>query len=194
MLAASHAFALVSLVVGAEWKLVREKDGLRLEVRSTDGRKYEEVRVATRVTWSPERLCDVLWNTSPKQDTMKKEEVLKESANERVVYCQVHTPVVSDRDYTMRFVRSYDKDTKVCEITFLSRNDLGPPPVAHHVRIPHIEGAWVVEPEGDHNLLTYVVYSEPGGWIAPWMAKNGLRNAAYDWVAATLALLRETLK
>jgi hypothetical protein len=176
----------------AEWQLLREKDGVRLEVRPVAGRQFEQVRVAAPVPWSPKLLCDVLW-TQPTQKTIRFEQIVRETENERVVYEQVRTPVVSDRDYTMRFVRSYDQETNVCEIAFHSRNDLGPPPKDGFVRIPLIEGAWIVEPEGDHTLLAYVVYSEPGGWIAAWMAKSGLRDAAYDWVSATVARLREQL-
>ena len=179
------------LLVASDWQLVGEKNGVRVEARLPQGRKFEQVRVTTTVTQTPELLCAKLWTIKVKQKTMQLEQVLKETANQRVMYCQVKTPVVSDRDYTIQFDRSYDPATKVCEIAFHTVNDQGPPPKDAFVRLPVVEGSWIGEPDGATTLLSYIVYSEPGGWIAPWIAKNALRDATLDWVIATAALLKD---
>ena len=40
--------------------------------------------------------------------TLKRREVLAESPTELLIYDQIHTPVVSDRDYVIKVTRTHD--------------------------------------------------------------------------------------
>ena len=113
--------------------------------------------------------------------------VVKESENERWTYEQIATPIVSNRDYTMHAKRSLDPATGICQLFFETRNQDGPPAANGFVRIPRIVGSWTLEPDTEGALITYVIYSEPGGHIAAWMARGGQKSSAVKWMKTILS-------
>ncbi len=176
-----------SIASAADWHAVKEKNGLKLEVRTTAGQAFEEARVTTRVAMASKELCTWLWNHPGKSAAVTHEELLKNTADERLIYQQVHCSIVSDRDYTVHFRRRFDSETAVCDISFVTDNDAGPPLRPHFVRIPVIRGGWIVEPDGGGSFVTYLSYSEPGGSIPAWVTKGAQRDAAVFSVEASLA-------
>lgn len=178
--------ALVLLLLSAEWQEVKSKDGMRLETRTVAGKEFEQVRATARVAASPKDVCEWIWTKSPRDSVVRHEEKIKETDTERIVYQQVSAPVVSDRDYTTRFVRTFDAGKNTCEIIFNARNDLGPAKKEKFVRITQLDGAWVLTPEGEKTLITYTIYMEPGGSIPQWIARNGLRDAAFEGLEAVV--------
>ncbi len=155
------------------------REGIAVEKRSVPGSKFMEYRARASTPVSPQKVLAGLWAglTDPPQGTVKKREVLRKSDTELVFYDQVKTPVVSDRDYTMRISQSKDEKTGSLQVRFETANELGPPAASGFVRIPVVRGSWLIEPsEGGGAKLTYQCYSEPGGSIPAFMVRGAQQN------------------
>lgn len=184
---------LLALAVPAradeQWKSVSDKDGIRVEKRGVAGSKFPEVRAAGHSTLPPGRLAAAIWaNRADGKFTRKSRrlrQVISETDTVRVVYEQIRTPLVSDRDFTARLVRSTDaKGVFHVEFTTV---DEGPPPNPKLVRLPRVHGSWSVTPAADGGCdVVYIVYSEPGGSIPAWMVRGAQIDTAGDVVVEVI--------
>ena len=177
-------FAL-SAAADESWQRYAEKNGITVERREVAGSKFYEHRAQVSVHKRPEVVLNAIWwgvmNALPK--TVKKRTLLRSSQDEFLVYDELKTPVVSDRDATIRIWRSGN------EIRFETHNELGPPPNSKYVRLPVVRGYWLVAPEGDGARLTYVCYSEPGGSIPAWMVRGPQADQLFVDVQRILGIL-----
>jgi hypothetical protein len=181
----TFALLLLPLLAGAEpaWESVpvkgENREGIVVEKRAVPGSKFMEYRARATTPIRPEVVLRGLWTglTEPPQGTVKKREVIRKSDTELVFYDQVKTPVVSDRDYTMRISQSRDEKSGVLQVRFETANELGPPAASGFVRIPVVRGSWLIEPsEAGGAKLTYQCYSEPGGSIPAFMVRGAQQN------------------
>lgn len=164
------------------WRVMRERDGVTLERRAVEGSRYYEYRVRAHSTASPavavERIWSGIGNEHP--PTVKHRTVVRREGDELVVYDQIHTPVVSDRDVTIRIRKSADGHGAF-DISFESASDVGPPPAVGYVRLPVVRGSWRIEPaaEGGSNIA-YRCYSEPGGAIPAFLVRGAQQDSTLD--------------
>src|SRR3954447_4788975 len=96
-------FAATPIWADEPWSSFKEKSGVSYEKRAVSGSKYYEYRGVTTVPVSPQQTANAVWHgivdAVPK--TVSKREILKKGEDEYLVYDQVKTPVVSDRDVTI---------------------------------------------------------------------------------------------
>jgi len=186
-LLAAAFVASLSAVAGAVhaddgWRVMRERDGITLERRAVEGSRYYEYRVRAHSAVSPavavERIWSGIGNEHP--PTVKHRSVVRREGDELVVYDQIHTPVVSDRDVTIRIHKSGDGHGGF-DIAFESASELGPPPAAGYVRLTVVRGSWHIEPaaEGGSNIA-YRCYSEPGGAIPAFLVRGAQQDSTLD--------------
>ncbi len=168
------------------------KQGVAIERRAVPGSRYFEYRAGFTTPLALPVIAELLWRgTSESNEVVKKREVLRDTATERVYYDQVSTPVVSDRDYTILMRKVADSGGQRFQLTYQTANDLGPPPRPGFVRINHIHGSWTAEPDGQGGTrMTYLNFSDPGGSIPAFMA----HGAQVDNVAAAVVRLQEKLR
>ena len=151
------------------WQKHKEKHGIVVERRAGAGSKFYEYRAVATMPMPPAQLSELMWSTVPTRTgpMLKKRQMLQQSKDTLLFYDQIKTPVVSDRDYTMRMHRRTLGSDRY-EMTFITANEEGPPVDPHYVRIPAISGRWLIEPEpgkDGHSHVTYQTYSEPGGSV-----------------------------
>jgi hypothetical protein len=182
-LALSLLFVPLLAVADEAWESVPVKgdnrEGIVVEKRAVPNSKFMEYRARATTPVSPEVVLRGIWTglTEPPQGTVRKRQLIRQSETEVVVYDQVKTPVVSDRDYTMRIYQAKDEKSGVLQVRFETANDLGPPAAAGFVRIPLVRGSWRIEPgDGGGAKLTYQCYSEPGGSIPAFMVRGAQQN------------------
>lgn len=170
---------LVSLVLMAgDFSLLETVDGVRVESRPVDGSKFVELRFTTRTRAPVRALCDAAFGSgrpSAAEGKTVQRTVLKESAKERVTYDRREPPVVSKRDYAVRWRRSEGADGS-CVISFETANDLAPALEPGWVRITMLRGAWRFVPRGDETDVEYVSYSEPGGDVPAFISEGPRRD------------------
>jgi hypothetical protein len=155
------------------WAAWGTRDGVTLERRKPDGSRFYEHRAWVDVAIDPARAADQIWAAlrGGDMDSLKRRELLSQSADEMLIYDQIRTPIVSDRDYTIT-VRRQRAGARV-SFECATANERGPAPVAGLVRIPLIRAGWIVEPDGRGGTrLGYFAYSEPGGSVPAWMVRG----------------------
>ena len=134
---------------GLPWHGDGISDGVQVEHRAVAGSHFDELRLSMVTTLSVARICDAIY---PKvfptklERRFKKQELLRETANERWTYEQISVPVVSDRDYVVHVKLEVPASTGQCAVSFVSEDDPTRPPPPGFVRIPAIRGHWDVFP------------------------------------------------
>ncbi len=179
---------LIAMVVAqtdAEWKLLSDSDGVTLSSRPVEGSKFVELKVTSTTTKSVSGLCDAAFGEGtfdPEEPDLTSRQVLFQAADERVTHDQISPPLVSKRDYVVRARRNRQADGS-CTMTFESTTDLAPPVPEGWVRITKLKGFWRFEPAGEGKTrVTYVVHSDPGGSIPPFLAEGSRRTMAMKWL------------
>ncbi len=178
----------------AGWSKYVTKGGVTLERRAVAGSKFYEHRAVLELPVDPAHAAAEVWAAlrGSDMDSLKQRQILRESADELLIYDQIRTPVVSDRDYTITVRRIHDPLKQRTEFRCETHNELGPPPASGHVRIPIVRAGWMVEPDGKGGTrLHYFAYSEPGGLIAAFVARGAQADRSLaDVIRMALRLLR----
>lgn len=158
----------------AGWRTYSTKEGITLERRPVPGSSFYEHRAVVDLPVAPAAAADDVWRALRGGDmsALKHRDVLAESPNELLIYDQIRTPVVSDRDYVIKVTRTHDPALGRTAFRCMSVANVGPPVATGHVRIPIIRAGWVVEPSAAGTRLTYYAYSEPGGLITAILARG----------------------
>lgn len=164
----------------AGWQPYKAKRGIAVERRPVQGSRFFEYRATVTAPVSPEAVINHMWRfvSEGRSPIIKQRKVLKQEPTELLMYDQVKTPVVSDRDYTLLVRKVSDTSGHRYQMTFETANQLGPPVDPKHVRIPAIRGRWLIEPAGAGSRLTYQSFSEPGGSIPAFM----IHGAQFDQI------------
>jgi len=176
----------VMLVLAADetaFEKVTVIDGVTVEQRSVTGSKFVELRFTTTTDKTPQSLCDAAFGDGkfdPQEPDLKSRKILTESENERVTYDQITPPMVSNRDYVVKARRVRDGES--CRMIFESSTEPAVPTVEGWVRVTKLRGYWLFEPEGGKTRLTYVVFTDPGGAIPPFLAEGSRRTFGVKWV------------
>jgi hypothetical protein len=177
------ALAARVLVPAGAWQEAQRHGDIVVEVRSIKDSGFEEVRASTTVALPVAKVMDLLWARQPAPG-VSTTEVLEDRGHERIVYETASAPMVSTRDYVLRFTR----DDARRELRFVSIDDARRPPHQDRVRIPHIVGSTVVVADGpDKSRVIHTVYAETGGNVPAWLARAGQR----DNMVAFLKVLKE---
>ena len=159
-------------------ELRRTKDGIVISSRPGRSKGFFVTRFDTRSKQAPASLAERLWKGFLKHEPpVVERRFIKRDKDELVFYDKVRTPVVSDRDYTMRITRTVDAG--VHRIRFRTAPEFDPPPDPKYVRMPLVEGFWEVSPSADGgSVVRYEVYSEPGGSVPAFIIKEPQVNEA----------------
>ncbi len=197
-------FALLLAAVAAPsaradggWTFVDDKNGVTVEKRAVAGSSWSEMRAVATTALPPERIYEAIRCAQRLDDPrsrryVKSYRVVRENAHERLIYEQVKSPLVSDRDYTVLIQWSADLARRVFDVRFHLENDAGPPPAKGFVRVPDIHGYWRIEATpGGGSRIEYVVFSDPGGSIPSWIARGAQLDSTRDNVLDTLAYAEE---
>jgi hypothetical protein len=179
-----------ALTPDAGWSTHQVKAGIALERRKA-GTGFYEHRSVVDLPVDTEAAAAEVWAClrGGDMDSLKHREILREEPDQLVIYDQIKTPLVSDRDYTITVTRIREgrRVKFVCE----THNELGPGPQKGHVRIPIIRAGWQVEPSEKGTRLTYYAYSEPGGLIAAFLARGAQADRS---MADVIRMVQRLLK
>jgi hypothetical protein len=171
------------------------KRRIPLERRPVPGSAFFEYRARVTLPLPPLVVFEHLWRHVAEATAVavKRRQVLRRSESEVLVYDEIHAPVVSERDYTLRMARSVDSAGRL-QVTFETANELGPPPRPHYVRVPIIRGRWTVESDGQGGtLLSQMNFSDPGGAIPAFMAHGPQSDLVVDGMIRVQEQLQKLL-
>jgi hypothetical protein len=172
------------------WKLAKEKDGIRVYTRTVSGTAYQEVKSEVEIAASPEALLQVLNDYSsiePWRFKVIDLELLDgEPMGDHQLYFALGVPFpLSDRDFALDVSVQETPDGGIRIPFQLSKKQV--PNRKGRVRMDKMEGFWSLEPQNNgRTLVTYQYLSDPAGipaWIvnmftvtAPYQALKRLRE------------------
>ena len=180
----SQVTGIAQIDTTSNWKLSKDKSGIRIYTRTMVGSKFKEYKVNTIIDATPEELIDILKDVESYLKWMAyiKEARLLEKEGENKFYVLEMFPVpwpFDNRDeITLSEVIRYpDSDIIEIAITIIP-NYL--PENKGIVRMPSGSGLWIFTPLG--NGKTEVCHrfgGDPGGKIPAWIVNMFLVDGPY---------------
>lgn len=167
----------------AAWEKVTTIDGVSVEQRAVSDSKFVELRFTATTDKTPESLCAAVFGDGKfdkDEPDLKSRKVLSETADTRITHDQITPPLVNHRDYVVK--AHWAMEGGACRMTFEATDELAPPLADGSIRVTKVRGYWLFEPADGKTKLTYVVFSDPGGAIPPWIAEGTRRTLGVKWV------------
>jgi hypothetical protein len=161
------------------WKLALQKDGIEVSTRGVPGSDLDEFMGTPA---APQWMADC----------REARTIRKIDENVSVVLNVTKTPwPVYDRETLLISTKQKDAKAETVIFEFHSVNDPAVPVGKKNVRIPAIDGRWVLTAVDEgHTEVTYTVKSNPGGSIPKFIARQRSRDIPYK----TLLGLKEMVK
>ena len=178
------------------WILALQRDGIEVSTRAVPGSDLDEFMGTTVIEASVNVIEAVIDDVpaSPQwmADCREARTIRKIDENSSIILNVTKTPwPVWDRETLILLKKQRDARTGTVLFQFRSVNDPAVPVGKKNVRIPAIEGRWVLRPVDEaHTKVTYTVRSIPGGSIPKIIAKQRSREIPYK----TLSGLKEIVK
>ena len=175
MLLLVFIFASIELTAfsGDQWKLEKDKNGIRVYTRLTEGRKIKEFKAITRVKSSLTSVVALVRDADAAPEWYNHVEsgepikIFDEQSS--IVHLKLDFPFpATDRDLVARFDYSQDPDTKIVRSTVIGVHDYIPENDGF-IRIRELEGSWKFTPLEDGMVeVEYQFYADPGGNLPVW--------------------------
>ncbi|MEM7104505.1 MAG: START domain-containing protein [Bacteroidota bacterium] len=181
--------------IDEEWKLKKDKNGIKVFTRKVDGYSLKEYKATMIVNAAPDAAYRLI------NDAEKYHEwqhncgsarlIQKEGKNTSVIYVHTKAPFpVSDRDLVAKFTEQrYDDggfriDFKAVE---------GYEPINKpKVRMSYMKGYWIVENLGEGKLrIDHQVHADPAGKLPDWMINAAVVETPYKTLLNLKRLLEE---
>ncbi|MFO0595824.1 MAG: hypothetical protein U0228_10980 [Myxococcaceae bacterium] len=178
------------VVLGSDdgWSKVETREGITVESRKVKDSSFLELRLTTTSKKSLASLCDEAWGDGkfdPTEPDLKLRTVLQESATERVVYEQITPPVVSPRDYALRF--TLERTEHTCIVKYVTAPELAPALPKGFVRIERQWGSWTLTEADGVVTVVFITYADPGGALPAFITSGGHRNESVNRVKLFLS-------
>ena len=166
------------------WKLVKEKNGIRISLASVENSKFKSVRVQTILEGTISKLINILSDINKHPEWVYKAKtatILKQVTPYEFIY---HIESIlpwpaSNRDAIIHFTMSPDTTNHVLRINafsepnFIEKKD-------GLVRIPFSKGTWYVTETGNKINIDYTFEVDPGGSIPAWLVNMLADKGPYE--------------
>lgn len=167
-----------------------EVDGaLTVEQRPIEGSAFNEYRISLVTEVPVQTLCTAVfeWGTKGKEGPgIKQKKLLKDGADERVVYLQIEQPLIAMRDYAMT-VRRDQVGEGSCRIRFKTTNEAAPATPKDFVRMELVWGGWLFEPASEGKTkVTHWLFADPGGSVPTFLVHGGQKKSAKASVVSAI--------
>jgi len=161
-------------------------DGITMASRRIPGTGIYEVRASCGVEAAPEKVFHVAMQRETYENSTKHvaeyRVVGTEGENVWYTYERLSFPLISDRDYTLRYESRRDAPKQQFSIAWSLANDHGPLAKNGVVRVSATRGTLEMTPEdeGKKTRLVCTMFADPGGWIPSWLANYVNRSTVPD--------------
>lgn len=169
-----------------EWRLVSEKNGIKVYMRHADDARIKTFRGVTRFNVkSLHRLSGVL-NDTPNMPrwmhfiSQAKEIRRADYLNREYQFLTSLPWPLADREATVQLLVRQDPASKAVTVHVINKADLLPVN-PDYVRIPQMQGRFAFSPtgHGEEVEVTYELIMDPGGYIPAWIANIVLKDIPY---------------
>jgi hypothetical protein len=161
------------LLAQSEWKLERDKEGIKVYSNNYPGSKIKALKVVCIVESTLSQLAAVMLDIKNQDEWFyhTKSTILKEvSPTELYYHAELSFPFpMSDRDFVEHIILSQNTVTR--ELTMTVQNIPGYiPPRKGFVRVLHSDCQWVVTPLTKKSLhIEFTLFADPAGSIPVWL-------------------------
>lgn len=178
-----------------DWRLDRDKDGIRVYTRAVEGSALREFRAEMTADAGVENILRLLDDTDNLvnwlADCKKSERIKQINQYTAINYVQYDQPwPVSDRDMYIHSQAQINFEEGSAVVKLQGLPDYKPSKRGM-VRIPFLDGSWKLTPtENGKTNVVYQVLAKPGGAVPAFLANR----AATDAPMETLKNMREQLE
>ena len=186
--------ATLTSLAQPSWKLVKEKNSIKVFTASTEQSKFKSIRVQGTFDGTISRLIQIVTDVKDHPKWVykaKNTQLVKQlNANELIYYTQSSMPwPVSDRDVVIHLIINRNDAHHTLRIDSFSE--------AGHmekqkgiVRIPYLKAHWSVTENGNKIFIDYTFEVDPGGSLPSWLVNMLADKGPYE----TFHNLEELLK
>jgi len=193
----------VALAAEGKWEeaATADIDGHKLVIsaRSKEGSEVKEVRgvgVIDAPAWIVKNVIDDVARYKEFMPYTVESQILSTHEGYVVSYQRLDTPVVDDRDYTIKIFDESREDADgrvIWKNRWSEANKLGPPVKPGVARVGVNEGYWILEDKdgGARTKATYYVYTSPGGSIPTFLVNMANTQAVPELFRAVSKASRD---
>ena len=180
---------------GADWQLVKEKNGIRVYTSGSETKAIKSIKVTGVFEGTPQKLWAIVQDVEKQKEwvygTKSSHLIERISPSELLYYVETEVPwPVSNRDVPIRMKMSEDKASQTLVISTVGLPG-AVPASSDKVRVPHYAARWEVKAVSNDKIkVDYYLNLNPGGAIPPWIANMFITKGPFE----TFANLRELLK
>lgn len=180
------------------WKLSKEKDGIRVYQSDVLHSSYKSIKVECTLEGNYDKLMTVLNDVSHQKDWVynnKNSSVLKRiSPDEFYYYSETYLPwPMSNRDAVVHLKMNKDGQDRFLKITAVSEPNYIPEK-SDKVRVPRLDISWYVTmPAPQMISIVYIFDGEPGGSIPTWMVNMFTDKGPFETFKKLSELLKRTV-
>ncbi|MDD1422598.1 hypothetical protein MEO40_26530 [Dolichospermum sp. ST_sed1] len=140
----------------------------------TDIREVKGVGVINAPAWVIKNVIDDSERFKEFMPYMTESKIMTKGDGFVVAYFRLDTPIVDDRDYTIKIYDESQQQSSgkiIWKNRWTEANALGPKPIDGVSRVPVNEGHWILEEAtNSKTMVTYYVFTNPGGSIPTFVA------------------------
>lgn len=169
------------------WEVASKKGDLVIYKRDRKGSELKEVKAVGIIKaphWVVKNVIDDKGRYKEFMPYTKVSDVIKADRHTIVTYQRLDTPIISNRDYTIRVrdeSRRLPDGRIVYKSSWSSANHLGPKEQDGVVRVKVNEGYWLLEEAGPETTkATYYLFTDPGGSLPTFIVNSANTTAIPD--------------
>lgn len=170
-----------------KWQEVSRKGDLVIYKRDrpdSDLKEVKAVGVIDAPHWVVKNVIDDKARYKEFMPYTKASTVIKKERDTIVTYQRLDTPIISNRDYTIRVKdesRRLPDGRIVYKSSWTPANHLGPKEIDGVVRVKVNEGYWLLEEDGPNKTrATYYLFTDPGGSLPSFIVNSANTTAIPD--------------
>jgi hypothetical protein len=178
-------FSLTSVLQGqGDWKLERDKEGIRIYSRGNPDSKIKSLKAVCTVESTLSQMTAVLLDIKNQDEWFyhTTSSVLKEiSPVELYYYAELDFPMpFSNRDFVEHITVSQNPDTRVLTMTVQNIPNYIPPKKGI-IRVERSQCKWVITPTEKNSLLVeFTLFADPAGSIPVWLVNMMSSYGPYE--------------
>ncbi|MFK7749691.1 MAG: START domain-containing protein [Kordia sp.] len=175
-------FVVAPLFAQKSWKLKKNKDDIKIYVKSTNSSSLKVLKAEMTVKSSLEAVLDVILDGDELQDwnykALDSKLLRKASEDDYLIWLALDLPwPVRNRDVVIALkVRRITDGVVKIDISsasdrFAIQDD--------YYRITTFEGYWLLEQQGNTVHITHQIFGDPGGSIPNWIINSTITRAPF---------------
>jgi hypothetical protein len=177
------------------WKLVKEKNNIKVFTASTEQSKFKSIRVEGIFDGTISKLIRIVTDVKGHPKWVykaKNAQLVKQlNAHELVYYTQSSMPwPVTDRDAVIHLTINPDASHHILRMNSFSDSAYIEKQKGI-VRVPYMKASWLVTETGNKIYINYTFEVDPGGSLAPWLVNMLADKAPYETFHKLEQLLQE---